>query len=101
MVKLIAMYKQPDDPAAFDRAYFDTHMPLALQMPGLIKAEAAKVTGAPGGGPAPYYMVSELWFADMAALNAAMGSPQGKAAAKNLMGFAAKVVSMCFAEIQS
>lgn len=100
MVKLIAFYKKPEDVAAFDKAYFETHVPLALKMPGLVKCEVAKVTGAPGG-EAPYHMVAELYFDDMAALNAAMASPEGKAAAKNLMGFAAKVVGMCFAEIKA
>jgi uncharacterized protein (TIGR02118 family) len=99
MVKLIALYRKPDDPAEFDRQYFETHVPLALKMPGLVRCEIARVTGAPAGEP-PYYMVAELYFQDMAALNAAMASPEGKAAAKNLMSFAAKVVTMCFAEIR-
>ncbi len=99
MVKLIALYQNPEDPAEFDRQYFETHVPLAMKMPGLVRCEVARVTGAPGGEP-PYHLVAELYFHDMAALNAAMASPEGKAAAKNLMGFAAKVVAMCFAEIR-
>jgi len=100
MVKLVAMYKKPENPADFDRQYFETHLPLALKMPGLIRGEAARVVGAPGG-ESPYHLIAELCFKDMAALNAAMASPEGKAAAKNLMSFAAKYVSMHFVEVKA
>jgi uncharacterized protein (TIGR02118 family) len=36
-MKLIALYKQPVDPADFDRAYFNTHLPLLSKVPGLKK----------------------------------------------------------------
>src|SRR5919206_453721 len=45
MVKLVAMFGKPDDPEAFDRAYFDVHLPLnALDAPtkdALVEALAA------------------------------------------------------------
>lgn len=100
MVKLVALYRQPENPADFDRQYFETHVPLAMKMPGLVRGEIARVAGAPMGD-APYYMIAELYFNDLAALNAAMASPEGKAAAKNLMGFAAKLVTMFFAEVRA
>jgi len=99
MVKLIALYTRPEEPADFDRQYFETHVPLAMKMPGLLKCEIARVTGAPMG-ESKYHMVAELYFQDMPALNAAMSSPEGKAAAKNLMSFAAKLVTMCFGEVR-
>ena len=37
MSKLIALYKQPADQAAFDQAYFNTHLPLIAKVPGLQK----------------------------------------------------------------
>lgn len=100
MVKLVALYKQPDNPADFDRQYFETHVPLAMKMPGLVRCETGRVVGAPVPEP-PYYMIAELYFPDMTTLNAAMSSPEGKAAAKNLMSFAAKYVAMCFAEVKA
>ena len=99
MVKLVAVYRKPENPADFDRQYFDTHVPLAMKMPGLVKCEIARVVGAPAG-ESPAHMIAELYFNDMAALTAAMGSAEGKAAAKNLMGFAAKYVTMFFAEVR-
>lgn len=99
MVKLVAIYKKPEDVAAFDKHYHEVHTPLALKMPGLIKAEIARVTGGPMG-ESPLHLIAELYFNDMASLNAAMGSPEGKAAAKDVMGFAGKVVQMHFAEVK-
>lgn len=98
MVKLVALYKKPADTTAFDDHYFNTHLALSNQMPGLLKAEVSKVTGAPGG-EAEYYLMCEMYFENMDALKAAMSSPEGKAAAKDLMGFAKEVVSMMFAEV--
>jgi uncharacterized protein (TIGR02118 family) len=99
MVKLVAMYKQPQNPAEFDKQYFEEHIPLAVQMPGLKKSEVAKITGTPAGA-SEYYMIAELYFDDMEALKAAMGSPEGRAAAKQLMTFAKEIVSMHFAEVE-
>ncbi len=98
MVKLVALYKKPADAAAFDDYYFNTHVELANKMPGLKKVEISKVTGAPGG-EAEYYLMAELYFENMDALKAAMSSPEGKAAAKDLMGFAKEIVSMMFADV--
>ncbi len=98
MVKLIALYKKPEDVASFEDNYFNSHIPLASKMPGLKKVEISKVNGAPGG-EAEYYLMAELYFEDMDSLKAAMSSPEGKAAAKNLMGFAKDIVSMMFADV--
>ncbi len=73
-VKLMVLYTQPEDPAAFDQHYFGTHMPLVHAIPGLQRAETGRF-----GTRAPYYRVAELYFADRDALNAALGSPQGGA----------------------
>ncbi|MBI4532410.1 MAG: EthD family reductase [Candidatus Melainabacteria bacterium] len=99
MVKLIALYKNPVTPQEFDQQYFQDHIPLASKMPGLRKIEVSRVFGAPQG-EAEYYLVAELYFDDMDALKAAMTSPEGKAAAKNLMGFAKDLVTMMFAQVE-
>lgn len=95
--KLIALYKLPDDVAAFDDHYFSTHIPLAEKMPGLIQAVYNKVTGSPMG-KSNYHLMAELTFESQDALNAAMASDEGKAAAKDLMGFAGNLVTLMFAE---
>jgi uncharacterized protein (TIGR02118 family) len=80
-VKLVVLYTRPDDPSAFDRHYFDAHMPLVNVVPGLQRAETGRMVAALDGGEQTYYRVAELYFADQAALEAAFGSDQGKAAA--------------------
>jgi uncharacterized protein (TIGR02118 family) len=78
-VKLVVLYTQPDDPSAFDRHYFDTHMPLVRAVPGLQRAETGRFVAAPDGGEQSYYRVAELHFADQQALEAGLGSDEGKA----------------------
>lgn len=98
VAKLIALYKQPQDPAEFDKKYFEEHIPLAKQMPGLQLVEISKTNGAPGGEP-KYYLMAELYFDDMDSLKKGLGSPEGKAAGKNIMSFAGDLVTMMFAEV--
>lgn len=78
-VKLVVLYTQPDDPAAFDEHYLGVHMPLAEKIPGLQRAETSKFTAALDGGEQPYYRAAELYFADAAAMQAAFASPEGTA----------------------
>ena len=98
MVKLIVLYSHPDDAQAFDKHYYETHLPLAKKMPGLIKSELSRVVGAPMGEPR-YHLMAELYFEDQAALKAALSSPEGMAAGKDVMGFAGKLVHMMTAEV--
>jgi uncharacterized protein (TIGR02118 family) len=80
-VKLVVLYTHPDDPDAFERYYFDTHMPLVSKIPGLQRAETGRIVSAIDGGEQTYYRAAELYFADQAALGAAFGSDEGKATA--------------------
>ena len=45
-VKLAVLYTSPDDAAAFDRHYFDTHMPVVHAIPGLQRAETGRFVAA-------------------------------------------------------
>jgi uncharacterized protein (TIGR02118 family) len=63
--------------------------------------EVAKINGNMMGGAVPYYMIAELTFDSMEDLKAAMGSPQGKEAGKNLMSFAASNVTLLTSELTS
>ena len=80
-VKLVVLYTHPDDPDAFERHYFDTHMPLVSKIPGLQRAETARFVAALDGGEQTYFREAELYFADQGALEAAFGPDEGKAAA--------------------
>ncbi len=97
MVKLIALYRKPADPAAFDQAYFGTHVPLVNKIPNLRRVDISRVTGAPRGEP-EYYMVTVMYWDDKATMEAAMASPENMEAGKNLMSFARGLVTFLFAE---
>ena len=98
MVKLIALYKMPDDKAVFDTHYNEVHTPLVKKMPGLKKLEVARITGAPIGEP-KHYLIAEMYFDTQDAMNTALASPEGKATARDLMSFAAPLVTMFFADV--
>jgi uncharacterized protein (TIGR02118 family) len=51
MVKLVALYRTPENTDAFDSHFADTHLPRVKKWPGLRKIEIAKVTGTQIGEP--------------------------------------------------
>ena len=88
MAKVIALYKKPADVVAFDAYYRSTHVPLAKTLPGL---RGYQVSSGPIGTPAgeaPLHLVAVLEFDSMAAIQAALTSPEGVAAAGDLANFA-------------
>lgn len=99
MVKLIALYKKPEDIKAFEEHYFGIHTPLVKKWPGLRKLEVAGITGAPIGEPKQYLM-AEMYFDNAEAMQRALASPEGKAAARDVMEFAGSLVTMLFAEVK-
>ena len=80
-VKLVVLYTQPDDRAAFDEHYLGVHAPLVGKLPGLQRFETGTFTLALDGGEHTYHRIAELYFADQDAMNAAFGSPEGSATA--------------------
>jgi uncharacterized protein (TIGR02118 family) len=88
MARLMVMYRTPKDRAAFDKYYFDTHVPLAKKIPGLRKYEvSAGGVGSPAGDSG-VHLIATLEFDDMAAIQAAFASPEGQAAAADVQVFA-------------
>ena len=51
MAHVVVMYKTPKDTAAFDKYYFETHVPIAKKIPGLRKYEVSKGPVATPAGP--------------------------------------------------
>ena len=100
MTKLIALYRKPADATLFDKHYFDVHIPLIRKMPGLRKLEITGITGAPIG-ESKYHLLAEMYFDSIDSMNAANASPEGRAAAKDLMNFAADVVTLFYGDVKS
>jgi len=99
MVKFVVAYGTPEDPAAFDRHYADTHVPLVQKIPNLRRFEAGKVLGTPDGSPAPFYYLAELAFDSVEDLQASMGSSEGQAAAADVETFATGGVTVMMVDV--
>jgi uncharacterized protein (TIGR02118 family) len=97
-IKLVVLYTQPDDPAAFDAEYTGVHAPLVEKIPGLERFETGKVVTALDGGERTYHRIAELYFADQAAMDAGFGSPEGAATAQHY-GKIAPAGSRMFVEV--
>jgi uncharacterized protein (TIGR02118 family) len=98
MTKLVALYRTPSDPAAFDSHYDSIHTPLVRAFPGLRKLEITRITGAPIG-TARYHLLCEMYFDSKEAMDEALASPQGRAVARDLMGFAADLVTVFHGDV--
>jgi uncharacterized protein (TIGR02118 family) len=98
LADLVVLYKTPTDPAAFDKYYAETHIPLAKKLPGLRKYTVTKGPIATPGGPSSLHLIAVLSFDSVAAIGAAFASPEGKAAAADVGKFATGGADLHFAE---
>lgn len=96
MAQVIVIYKIPRDPAAFDKYYFETHIPLARKIPGLRKYQLSKGAIATPGGPSSFHLIATLTFDSLADIQAAFASPEGQVAAADVPKFATGGVEMNF-----
>jgi uncharacterized protein (TIGR02118 family) len=104
MVTLTALYKKADDPAAFEEHYQNIHTPLIQKVPGLRKMQVVRYSKML---TPPNTLLSEqpyleciMYFDDMDSFKAAMTSEENKAAGKDLMSFAAPLVSMYIGTVE-
>jgi uncharacterized protein (TIGR02118 family) len=100
MASVLVLYTHPANPAAFDEYYRSTHTPLARKIPGLraLRISQAPVTAA--SGTSPYYLIAELMFDSMAAIQAGLASAEGRATADDLKNFASAGVTVLLYDTQ-
>ena len=98
MARLVVMYGPPKDAGAFDRHYFERHIPLAKKIPGLRKYEISRGAIATPGDAARYHLIAILFFDDLKAIQNAFASPEGQAAAADVANIATGGVDMFFFE---
>lgn len=94
MARLVVMYKTPKDAAAFDKYYFETHIPIAKKVPGLTKYEVSQGPVVTPAGPSGLHLIATLHFDDLAAIQRAFASAEGQAAAADVQTFATGGVDM-------
>lgn len=97
MIKLIALFRNSSEPAEFDKHYFEVHIPLVRKYPELRKLEVTRVTGAPIG-EAKFHLMAEMYFDTKDAMDAALASSEGKAVTRDIMSFAADVITVFHGE---
>ncbi len=93
MPRLIALYKVPEDPAAFDAHFDDVHMPIIERYPGIRDIRLTRPTGV-AGRPAPFHLMAEMVFDTDADLDAALSSDPGAESARDLRNFASAGVTL-------
>ncbi|MCQ5364857.1 EthD family reductase [Anoxybacillus salavatliensis] len=98
MIKMIALYKQPENKEVFDEHYFNVHAPITAKIPGLRKMKVTKIVGTPMGKESEYYLMCEMYYDSHEAFKEAMKTDEAKASGKDLMGFAGKLVTLMIGE---
>lgn len=88
MIRLTVLYGHPTDPAAFDRYYHETHLPIAAKMKGLKGWTIGKCQAIVPGEKPPYYLIVGLWAESRASMEAILASPEGQAAVADVPKFA-------------
>ncbi len=91
------IFRRPADVTGFETRWSEEFVPKAEKMPGLRRVAVSRVYGG-AAGEVDVLLVHEFCFDDAQALRQAMTSPEGQAAGRALMGFAANQVTLCFAE---
>lgn len=88
MARMVVIYRTPKNVEAFDRHYFEIHVPLAKKIPGLRKYEVSDGLIATPGGTCDVHRIGTLYFDDLAAINKGFVSAEGQAAGKDRRQFA-------------
>jgi uncharacterized protein (TIGR02118 family) len=88
MARMVVIYKTPADVKAFERHYFETHIPLVKTIPGFRKYEISRGPVMALAGPTDVHLVATVTFDDFAAMQRGFASPQGRAAAADRRSYA-------------
>ena len=76
MFKFVTIYRRVDDENLLEEFFSSTHLPLAEQLPGLVKSEVSRVVGKPGG-ESRFHLMYELYFHSQEVFYRALGSDPG------------------------
>jgi uncharacterized protein (TIGR02118 family) len=85
MHKILVLYPEPADRAAFEDYYVNKHLPLAVKLSGI---KAARYSFGVSGDESPYFAVFEGDFDSQADMAAAFSSPEGQALMADVANFA-------------
>jgi uncharacterized protein (TIGR02118 family) len=101
MWAVVVLYHTPKDPAAFEKYYAQTHVPLVLKHQKAIGFTKGTLTKFPrnldGSAPA-FYRQAQLWFDSEEALKKGTATPEFKEVADDLPKFASGGLTAMMAE---
>ena len=100
MIRVLALHNTPVELSSYDDYYVNVHMPLVRRIPGVRNIRYGRVIRAADGGPAPYFLISDVYFDDEAALQVALDSPEMADAFADVPNFATggATIMICEAE---
>ncbi len=99
MYKLTTLYRQVDNPEISEQFFSTTHLPLAEQLPGLIKSEVCRISHKPGG-QSRFALMYELYFASQEALQDAFATAVGIQLIRALQPWAdARIITWFYADV--
>ena len=78
MAELVVMYKTPKDTAAFDKYYFEKHIPIAKKIPGLRKYMVSQGPVATPAGLSPFHLIATLTFDNLGGDSSGLRQPRGQ-----------------------
>ena len=88
MAKLMILYGEPKDPAAFRDYYMNTHIPILKQIAGIRAITISEGPINTPEGPSSHHLVAVLTAESLPALMQGMESPEGQRAAQDVPNFA-------------
>lgn len=99
MYKLTTLYRQVDNPDTLEQFFSTTHLPLAEQLPDLLKSEVSRINHKPGG-QSRFTLMYELYFESEQALQAAFATAVGMQLIRALQPWAdARIVTWFYADV--
>lgn len=100
MIRVLALHNEPVDASSYDDYYVNVHLPIVQRIPGVRNIRYGRVLRAADGGSSPYFLISDVYFDDEAALQQAIESPEMREAFADVPNFATGGVTImvCDAE---
>lgn len=97
MMKLMIVFRHPNEPARFEDSY-NSLLALIERMPNITRRQVNAVIGSPTG-PSPYYRVLEAYFDSQQTMSESLRSPRGQEAGGELAKLPAGTFEVMFAEV--
>jgi uncharacterized protein (TIGR02118 family) len=101
MVTVTVLYGHPQDPAAFEEHYANTHLRLVDKVPNFQRYETARIVATLDGTELPYYRIFDIYFDDMERLQSSLSTPEGQAPPNDLPSIATGGVTIFISEVDS